>query len=146
MDLDDQREGVVLRNEVDPAVARVAAENEQLVADAQPNLFLLAFPDPALRQFLASRLIEGELIVLADGGDAREQTGLDLALDDDGAGRASDVIAAIDYAIEHRVEHRIRVLNLSLGHPPQESFRTDPLNRAVMRALASSPLGVRTYR
>ena len=36
-------------------------------------------------------------------------------LGDDGSGYASDVIEAIDWAIEHRNEYNIRVINLSLG-------------------------------
>ena len=56
---------------------------------------------------------------------------------DEGAGYASSVIEAIEFAIAHREEYAIRVLNLSLGHPVHESYRTDPLARAVERAWAA---------
>ena len=52
-------------------------------------------------------------------------------LDATGAGRASSVIEAIDWAVAHRAYYEIRVLNLSIGHTPMESYRTDPLARAV---------------
>ena len=38
-------------------------------------------------------------------------------LGDDGSGLASDVIEAIDWAIENRKAYDIRVINLSLGAP-----------------------------
>src|ERR1700704_1143138 len=38
-------------------------------------------------------------------------------LGDDGSGTASDVIEAIDWAVEHRRDYNIRVINLSLGAP-----------------------------
>lgn len=53
----------------------------------------------------------------------------------DGSGRTSDVINAIDWAIAHRAQYRIRVINLSLGHPVLESYRDDPLCAAVQRAV-----------
>ncbi len=59
----------------------------------------------------------------------------------DGSGETSDVIAAIDWAIEHRVQYRLRVINLSLGHPVFESYRDDPLCQAVQRAVDAGPGG-----
>jgi serine protease AprX len=53
----------------------------------------------------------------------------------DGAGDTSDVINAIDWAIAHKAEYQLRVINLSLGHPVFESYRDDPLCRAVERAV-----------
>lgn len=58
-------------------------------------------------------------------------------LDRTGAGRTSDVIAAIEHAVTHRRLFGIKVLNLSLGHPIYESATTDPLVRAVERASAA---------
>jgi serine protease AprX len=55
-------------------------------------------------------------------------------LDAQGSGSVSSAIRAIDWAIEHRRTLNIRVMNLSIGHPIAESFRTDPLTRAVERA------------
>ncbi len=56
-------------------------------------------------------------------------------LNRDGNGDTSDVIAAIDRVIKHRAEFNIRVMNLSLGTTPGESYRTDPLCAAVERAV-----------
>jgi serine protease AprX len=54
-----------------------------------------------------------------------------------GVGYTSEVIAGIDWAISNRSKYNIRVINLSLGHPVAESSTTDPLCRAVERAVAS---------
>lgn len=58
-------------------------------------------------------------------------------LDAQGMGYSSDVISAIDFAITNRAALGIDVLNLSLGHPIYESAATDPLVRAVGRAVAA---------
>jgi serine protease AprX len=55
-------------------------------------------------------------------------------LDDNGAGRDSDVIAAIDRAIALKSTYNIRVINLSLGRPVMESYTRDPLCQAVEKA------------
>jgi serine protease AprX len=52
-------------------------------------------------------------------------------LDGKGSGRVSDVLSGIDWVLSHHDEYGIRVLNLSLGHPVEESSTTDPLCRAV---------------
>ena len=52
-----------------------------------------------------------------------------------GAGRTSDVIAGIDWVIANQEAYNIRVINLSLGHPVTEPSATDPLCRAVVRAV-----------
>lgn len=54
-----------------------------------------------------------------------------------GSGRTSDVIAGIDWVIANRLGYNIRVINLSLGHPVMEPSLTDPLCRAVSRAVAA---------
>jgi len=56
-------------------------------------------------------------------------------LDSTGRGYISDVIAAIDYAIEHRDALNIRVLNLSVAAAVHESYTTDPLTLAARRAV-----------
>src|SRR5688572_16208632 len=56
-------------------------------------------------------------------------------LDGAGDGYISNVIAAIDYAIEHRARYNIRVLNLSVAAGVYESFTTDPLTQAAKRAV-----------
>ncbi len=52
----------------------------------------------------------------------------------DGSGLTSDVIRAIDFAIEHKEKFGLRVINLSLGRPVFESYVDDPLCQAVKRA------------
>ena len=56
-------------------------------------------------------------------------------LDKKGAGKTSDVIAAVDFAVANRAKFNIRVINLSLGHPIYESALTDPLVRSVEAAV-----------
>lgn len=58
-------------------------------------------------------------------------------LDDHGAGRASDVIEAIDWVVENQHRYGIRVINLSLGGPVTQSYEDDPLCEAAERAIAA---------
>ncbi len=55
-------------------------------------------------------------------------------LDKNGAGKASAVIQAIDYAISVKDAYNIKVINLSLGGPVLQSHKDDPLCQAVKRA------------
>lgn len=55
-------------------------------------------------------------------------------LDKDGNGTASAVIAGINWCIANKNTYGIRVINLSLGHPVAESYKTDPLCQAVEKA------------
>jgi len=55
-------------------------------------------------------------------------------LDANGAGDESDVIAAIQRAIQLKNAYNIRVINLSLGRPVYESYTLDPLCQAVEAA------------
>jgi|SRR5579863_5508810 len=55
-------------------------------------------------------------------------------LDQTGAGQESNVIAAIQRAIQLQSTYNIRVINLSLGHPVYESYTLDPLCQAVEQA------------
>jgi serine protease AprX len=55
-------------------------------------------------------------------------------LDQYGAGRTRTVLAGLQWCIDHKTEYNLRVINLSLGHPPRESFQTDPLCRMVEAA------------
>lgn len=55
-------------------------------------------------------------------------------LDDKGAGLSSSVIAALDWCVAHREQYNIRVISLSFGTPPQDSYRNDPLCLAARRA------------
>jgi serine protease AprX len=54
-----------------------------------------------------------------------------------GMGLTSDVIAGIDWVIANKRRYGIRVITLALGHPVTEPSTTDPLCRAVARAVAS---------
>ena len=56
-------------------------------------------------------------------------------LDANGTGEAADVIEAIDFAIKFRKQLGIRVINLSLGAAPTQSYKDDPLCQAVERAV-----------
>ena len=58
-------------------------------------------------------------------------------LGDDGSGTVSNVVEAIDWAVDHRREYNIRVINLSLGTPVLQPYRDDPLCEAVERAVDS---------
>ncbi len=54
-------------------------------------------------------------------------------IDSTGSGSTSNLIKAIDWVVTNRSLYRVRVANLSLGHPPLESHRKDPLCQAVER-------------
>ena len=56
-------------------------------------------------------------------------------LGSNGAGYTSDVIAGIDWTIANAQRYGVRIINLSLGHPVAEPSATDPLCRAVARAV-----------
>jgi serine protease AprX len=58
-------------------------------------------------------------------------------LNGNGAGSDSQVIAAIERAIQLRSTYNIRVINLSLGRPIFESYTLDPLCQAVEAAWQS---------
>jgi serine protease AprX len=58
-------------------------------------------------------------------------------LDQNGAGTDSEVIAAIQAAIQLKSTYNIRVINLSLGRPVFESYTLDPLCQAVEQAWKS---------
>ena len=54
-----------------------------------------------------------------------------------GLGQTSDVIAGIDWVIANRAVYNIKVMNVSLSAASAETYVTDPLCRAVRRAVAS---------
>jgi len=56
-------------------------------------------------------------------------------LSDDGSGFVSDVIDGIQWVIQNKNAYNIRIVNLSLGHPVSESYRTDPLTQACEAAV-----------
>ncbi len=55
-------------------------------------------------------------------------------LDSQGHGTVSGVISGINWVIQNKSRLNIRVLNISLGHPVGESYKTDPLCQAVEAA------------
>jgi serine protease AprX len=56
-------------------------------------------------------------------------------LDGEGNGYISNVIAALDYAVQNRTKFNIRVVNLSVAAGVYESYNTDPLTVAARRAV-----------
>jgi serine protease AprX len=57
------------------------------------------------------------------------------ALDGQGHGTISTIIAALDYAVANKNALNIRVINMSLGAGVYESYNTDPLTQAAKRAV-----------
>jgi subtilisin family serine protease len=69
-------------------------------------------------------------------GIAPDASILDLkVLDENGSGTSSSVMAAINWAVVNQKRYNVRVINLSLGAIVPESYRTDPLCKAVERAV-----------
>jgi serine protease AprX len=58
-------------------------------------------------------------------------------LDDEGRGRISDVIAALDYAVSHKTSLNIRIVNLSVATGVYESYNSDPLTLAAKSAVSA---------
>src|SRR2546423_10856504 len=56
-------------------------------------------------------------------------------LDSYGVGQVSTVIKAVNWAITTKRTYNIRVMNLSLGASPSQSYKTDPLCQAVAKAV-----------
>ena len=57
------------------------------------------------------------------------------ALDSQGKGKISNIIAALDWILANRAQYNIRVVNMSLGAGVYESYHTDPLTLAAKRAV-----------
>lgn len=55
-------------------------------------------------------------------------------LDSQGQGLSSNVVSAIDWCITYKSNYNIRVINMSLGTPPKDSYTVDPLCLAARRA------------
>ena len=54
-------------------------------------------------------------------------------LDSKGQGTTSGLLAALEWVAANRTVYNIRVVNMSLGTPAVESYRNDPICRAVRR-------------
>jgi serine protease AprX len=52
-----------------------------------------------------------------------------------GTGRVSSILAALDWVIQNRSAYNIRVVNMSLGTAAVESYKNDPVCRAVRKAV-----------
>ena len=127
---------------VDSGISPHAALANKVVANVS-----LITGDPSVRDaFGHGTHVAG--IIAGDGAAARSVTGLFTGgvapgvqlvnvrvLGADGAGRTSDVIAGIQWAIANRARYNIRVINLSLGHPVMEPAATDPLCEVVADAV-----------
>lgn len=59
------------------------------------------------------------------------------ALDENGGGNVSDIIAAIAYAIETKDIYNTKIINLSIGTPANSPCDKDPLCKAVGKAIES---------
>lgn len=55
-------------------------------------------------------------------------------LDSQGSGTVSTALQGINWVIANKGTYKIKVMNLSLGHPVGESYTTDPLCKAVEAA------------
>jgi serine protease AprX len=57
------------------------------------------------------------------------------ALDENGGGSTSDIIAALSYCIENKERYNIKIVNLSLGTPANNKPEKDPLVKAVEKCV-----------
>src|SRR5690606_21981443 len=53
------------------------------------------------------------------------------ALDKNGGGNTSNIVAALSYVLETREKYNTKILNLSFGSPANNSCSKDPLCKAV---------------
>ncbi len=88
-------------------------------------------------------------IISGEGMESSEQKGISKAeilsirvIGDEGWGRTSDLIRAIDWVIKNKSKYKILVANLSLGHPAFQSYRDDPLCQAVRRMVDAGIVAV----
>lgn len=63
-------------------------------------------------------------------------------LDNSGAGTMSNVVAALDWCIANKSTYNIRVINISLGTLPKDSYVNDPMCKAARRAFNAGILVV----
>src|SRR5919199_4335300 len=54
-------------------------------------------------------------------------------LNKQGGGTVSSVLAALDWVMTNRATYNVRVVNMSLGMPAVDSYKNDPLCKAVRR-------------
>lgn len=69
------------------------------------------------------------------GGIAPGVSLINLAvLDSNGQGASSNVIAALDWSVANKTNYNIRIITMSLGTAPKDSYKNDPLCQAARRA------------
>jgi subtilisin family serine protease len=61
-----------------------------------------------------------------------------------GAGSVSALLSALDWVMNNRATYNIRVVNMSLGMPAVDSYKNDPVCRAVRRLVDAGVVGVST--
>ena len=88
-------------------------------------------------------------IISGEGKSSDDQKGISKAnilslrvIGDEGWGRTSDLIRAINWVINNKDKYKIVVGNLSLGHPAFQSYRDDPLCQAVRRMVDAGIVAV----
>src|ERR1035437_174315 len=54
-------------------------------------------------------------------------------LDKNGAGKTSNLLSSLDWVLAHRTTNNIRVVNMSLGTPAVDSYKNDPVCKAVRK-------------
>lgn len=57
------------------------------------------------------------------------------ALNESGSGDTSDIVSAIQWVIDNKEKYDIKILNLSLGTPATNSYKSCPLAQAVEKAV-----------
>ena len=127
---------------VDSGVAAHPDLNGRLVAEVEIVGHEKGFADPYGHGTHVAGIIAGDGSASGDSKSFRRFNGIAPAarivsvrvLDKQGGGRVSDVLAGIDWVLAHHDEYGIRIMNLSLGHPVEESAASDPLCRAVESA------------
>src|ERR1044072_9182444 len=58
-------------------------------------------------------------------------------LNSDGVGTVSGILSALDWVMAHKLAYNIRVVNMSLGTPAINSYRDDPICKAVRKLVDS---------
>ncbi len=127
---------------VDSGIAAHPDLGDRLVAEVEIVGHEQGFADPYGHGTHVAGIIAGDGTLSSDAASHRRFNGLApranlvsvRVLDANGGGRVSDVMAGIDWVVAHRDRYGIRVLNLSLGHPVDQSYVTDPLCQAAERA------------
>ncbi|MCA1558153.1 MAG: S8 family peptidase, partial [Acidobacteria bacterium] len=75
------------------------------------------------------RISNGEYIGIAPNADIINLR----VLNSQGAGSTSALLAALDWIMQNRALYRIRIVNMSLGAPAVDTYKNDPICRAVRR-------------